>query len=121
MNESDPPVLGMASRYSMRPHRGALILTFGIVGLFGGLLSLGCCQGLLVLEVFGILAILFAREDLRQMRAGRMDTSGDGPTRAGLILAIIGLVFAALSIAILLLMLIFVGISAAIPAVSGSF
>ena len=95
----EPPVLGMASRFSMRPHRAGLILAFGILGLLGGLLSFACCQGLLVFEVFGVLAVIFAREDLKDMAIGRMDPTGMGTTRAGKILAIIGFVFAGLALA----------------------
>lgn len=60
----------------MKPHRGALILTFSILSWFI------CC-------IFGILAWVFANEDLKQMSAGQMDPAGEGMTRAGKIVAIV--------------------------------
>lgn len=63
---------------NMKPHRGALILTFSILSWFI------CC-------IFGILAWVFANEDLKQMAAGGMDPAGEGLTRAGKIVAIVHL------------------------------
>ncbi len=62
------------------PHRGGTILTLGILGL----VLCGAC---------GIAAWVMAAEDLKQMRAGRMDRSGEGLTRAGMVLGIISVVF----------------------------
>jgi hypothetical protein len=64
----------------MKPHRGTMILVFGI-------LSLICCP-----IIFGVLAIFMGQADLKEMDAGRMDPSGRGTTKAGVILGIIGLV-----------------------------
>lgn len=63
----------------MKPHRGGLILTFGILGLV-------CCG------VFGIVAWVMGNGDLREMAAGRMDPAGQGMTQAGKICGIIGVV-----------------------------
>ena len=63
----------------LAPHRGPMILVFGILGIFV------CC-------IFNILACIFGYQDLGEMRAGRMDRSGEGLTRGGMILGIIGLV-----------------------------
>lgn len=63
----------------MKPHRGGLILTFGILGLV-------CCG------VFGIVAWVMGNGDLKEMAAGRMDPAGQGMTQAGKICGIIGVV-----------------------------
>jgi hypothetical protein len=66
-------------RRDMAPHRGAMVLTLGI-------LSLVIC-GLL-----GPFAWIMGRNDLEKMDAGRMDPSGEGLTKAGKICGIIGTV-----------------------------
>jgi len=76
--------------YPQKPHRGVMILVFGILGLV-------CCF------IFGIIAWVMGNGDLREMDAGRMDPSGRGLTQAGKIcgivsvgLALLGLVYAIL-------------------------
>jgi hypothetical protein len=54
----------------MRPHRGAVILVYGILGL-------------VVCQLFGIAAWAMGNDDLREMAAGRMDSSGRDLTKAG--------------------------------------
>jgi len=73
----------------MKPHRGTMILVFGIVGLFeiGSL----CC---LPLVIFAILAWVMGNNDLREMRAGQMDPAGMSTTSAGRICGIIGVILA---------------------------
>ena len=61
----------------MQPHRGVLILVFGILGLV-------MCQ------IFSIVAWVMGRSDLAEMDAGRMDPEGRSLTKAGQILGIIG-------------------------------
>lgn len=56
-----------------------MILTFGIICWFIS------CIGL----AFSIAAWVMGRHDLREMRAGRMDPSGQGLTQAGMILGIV--------------------------------
>lgn len=68
-----------------RPHRGGLILTFGIVGIL-------CCMP------FGIAAWVMAASDLSEIRAGRMDPSGESITRVGMILGIVSVGFAILGL-----------------------
>ncbi len=77
----------------MRPHRGVLILVFGILGLV-------CCV------IFGIIAWVMGSADLREMDAGRMDPSGRGLTQAGKICGIVnvGLTIVGIVISILLMM-----------------
>ncbi len=59
-----------------KPHRGVLILVFGI-------LSWVVCQ------IFGILAWVWGNTDLKEMDAGRMDPSGRGLTQAGRIIGMV--------------------------------
>lgn len=59
------------------PHRGAAILTLGILGI---------C----VIFVCGIIAWVLGRADLKAMAEGRMDPRGEGLTRAGVICGIVG-------------------------------
>ena len=76
----------------MRPHRGALILVFGILGF-------GVCP------FFGIAAWVMGNTDLEEMTAGRMDSSGRDITNAG---RICGMVSAGLLLIQLLIIIMFV-------------
>lgn len=70
---------------SLKPHRGGLILAFGILGWT-------------VCLIFGILAAVMGNEDLKEMEAGRMDPSGHGMTQAGKIIGLIQCVLAGIGI-----------------------
>ena len=70
---------------AVRPHRGAMILVFGIVGIV-------LCQ------VFGIVAWVMGNADLAAMERGEMDRSGEGMTNAGKILGIISVVLLVLGV-----------------------
>ena len=83
----------------LKPHRGGMILAFGILGLV-------CCI------IFAILAWVMGGADLKEMAAGRMDRAGEGMTKAGWILGIIGVCLGILG-------LIGVLIAVAIPALLG--
>ncbi len=63
----------------LAPHRGTMILVFGILGL------VVCC-------FFGIVAWSMGSNDLREMDAGRMDPSGRSNTNAGRILGIVSVI-----------------------------
>jgi hypothetical protein len=63
----------------LRPHRGTLILVFGILGL-------------VMCAIFGIVAWVMANTDLEAMDRGEMDTAGRDQTQTGKILGIIGTV-----------------------------
>jgi len=65
------------SRSYVVPHRGALILILGILGW------------VFTCPIFSVMAWMMGSSDLREMRAGRMDSSGMGLTQAGHILGII--------------------------------
>ena len=66
-------------RRDYEPHRGAMILVFGILGFFTCPLSL----------IFGPLAWGMGSGDLRKSREGRMDPQGEGLTKAGMICGIV--------------------------------
>jgi hypothetical protein len=76
-----------------RQHRGAVVLTLGILGLFFSFCGLLSVVGLIV----SIIAIVLGASDLAAMNRGEMDPSGRGRTKAGLICAIIALVLTGLS------------------------
>lgn len=72
-----PPTQTLAGQGAMRPHRGGIILALGILGI-------------VICQICGIIAWVMANTDLAEMRAGRMDPSGEGTTNAGKICGIIG-------------------------------
>lgn len=63
---------------AVRPHRGVLVLVFGILGIVS-------CFPL------GIAAWVMGNADLAAMQRGEMDRSGEGMTRAGKVCGIVGL------------------------------
>ena len=79
-----------------------MLLVFGILGIL-------CCV------IFGILAWVMGSGDLKAMAEGTMDSSGEGLTKAGKILGMIGCAFAILSI----LWVVFFGGLAAFGAMRG--
>ena len=74
----------------MQPHRGVLILVFGILGF-------------ILCPILSIVAWVMGRTDLVEMDAGRMDPEGRSLTKAGQILGIIGTALLALGAAITML------------------
>lgn len=82
----------------MQPHRGTMILVFGILGL-------------VICFPFGIVAWVMGNTDLKAMGAGVMDPEGRGVTQAGkiigmiaTILNIIGFIFGFLLFAVALIL-----------------
>jgi predicted Zn finger-like uncharacterized protein len=71
-------------RRDTEPHRAGFVLAMGIVSLslllFCGLLS----------PIFGLIAWICGRADLRKMQQGAMDPEGEDSTQAGWICGIIG-------------------------------
>jgi phage FluMu protein Com len=59
------------------PHRGGLILVLGLIGF-----AISC-------PIFSLMAWVMGSHDLHEMRAGRMDRSGEGLTQAGQVLGMI--------------------------------
>ena len=98
-----PGVPGMPSAplAGMKPHRGTMILVFGILGL----LDFGC----LPMVVFGILAWVMGNGDLREMKSGQMDPAGMGTTSAGRICGIIGVILAIIIVVLNIVFLMAIG------------
>jgi hypothetical protein len=67
---------GQPARYFI-PHRGGLILVLGLLGFV-----VGC-------PIFSLMAWVMGSGDLREIRSGRMDPSGEQLTRAGQILGMV--------------------------------
>ena len=82
-----------------------MVLTFGIIGLVGSFL---CAQ--IPLSFFAIAAWIMGQNDLREIKAGRMDPEGEGQTRAGWILGIIGSILLVLTIAGCMLWFLMIGL-----------
>ena len=73
-----PLAAGPATRHRFQvPHRGGMILAFGILGW------------VFTCPVFAVMAWVMGTSDLREMRSGRMDSSGMGLTQAGHVLGMI--------------------------------
>jgi predicted Zn finger-like uncharacterized protein len=66
-------------RRDAEPHRGTLVLVLGILSVVTGL-------GL----ILGPIAWVMGSHDLKEIRAGRMDDSGEGQTNGGMICGIVG-------------------------------
>jgi hypothetical protein len=74
----------------MKPHRGTLILIFGILGL-------------VICGPLGIAAWVMGNSDLREMDAGTMDPSGRGTTQAGKICGMIATILMILAVVMFVL------------------
>jgi hypothetical protein len=74
-NPYSAPPPGAGGPYYPRqgePHRGTMILVFGILGL-------------VLCPIFGVAAWIMGRADIAKMDAGQMDPEGRGNTQAGII------------------------------------
>jgi predicted Zn finger-like uncharacterized protein len=78
-------------RRGMVPHRGSAILTIGILSFF------------VFPFVLGPLAWIMGNSDLADMRAGRMDPEGEGPTNAGRTCGMIATILGVIAIVVFLL------------------
>src|SRR5437773_6137619 len=76
----DKPRRKRVRRSDLLPHRGTMILVLGIFSLVFGLIGI----------VLGPMAWVMGNNDLREIRAGRMDPEGESTTNAGRICGIIG-------------------------------
>lgn len=83
--DDDPYEYRERHRRDLAPHRGAMILTFGLLGILG-------------LFIFSPIAWIMGNADMAEIRAGRMDPEGEGLTQAGRICGIIGTGFLALTV-----------------------
>jgi hypothetical protein len=79
---------------SLRPHRGVLILVFGILGL-------------VLCFPFGIAAWIMGNGDLTEIRAGRLDPAGEGLTQAGRICGIVATILAVIYVVVFFLFVAF--------------
>ena len=86
----------------MQPHRGTMILVFGILGL-------------VVCMPLGIVAWVMGNTDLKAMDAGTMDPEGRGITQAGKIIGMIATILAIVAF-VLWFLLIFLAIALPIAA-----
>ena len=75
----------------MKPHRGAVILAFGILGL-------------VVCQLFGVAAWVMGNNDLREMDRGYMDPAGRDLTKTGRILGMVSTALLLTSLTILCLL-----------------
>ncbi len=98
------PVQAYPAGQPVRPHRGAMVLVFGILGLV-------CCF------ILGIVAWVMGSGDLREMDAGRMDPSGRGLTQAGKICGIISVVLWLVSLVFWMLWILVLGAGSAVRSV----
>ncbi len=81
-----PPPTQPGPIQNVRPHRGVMILVFGILGI-------------VICVIFGIVAWVMGNGDLRAMSEGRMDPTGQGLTKAGKICGIISVVLSIVVVA----------------------
>jgi hypothetical protein len=79
-----------SERRHLAPHRGAAVLVLGILGL-------------VICFICGIIAWAMGSGDLRAMREGRMDPSGESLTNAGRICGMIATILNCIVIVILII------------------
>jgi predicted Zn finger-like uncharacterized protein len=77
-DDDRPRRRGMGSGRYLQPHRGTTVLVLGILSLF--------MFGI----ILGPIAWIMGNNDMREIRAGRMDPAGEGNTNAGRICGMIG-------------------------------
>jgi len=100
-DEDDDRPWENGARRDCEPHRGSLIMTFGILSV---VLGVTCYLAIIGLPL-GIAAWVMGQRDLRKMRAGVMDPFGRGSTQSGCICGIIGTVLNTLGLLWLIWML----------------
>jgi predicted Zn finger-like uncharacterized protein len=85
--DEDYPRPRRRPRRDSEPHRGGMVLTFGLISAA----TLFVCWPLAPIALcFGIAAWWMGSGDLRKIRAGTMDPDGEGTTQAGWICGIVG-------------------------------
>ena len=77
----------------MKPHRGVIILVYGILGF-------------VICPFFGVAAWFMGTDDLQEMARGRMDSTGRDLTKAGRICGMIASGYLALWLLIGILLLV---------------
>ena len=95
-----PTAAQPAAQGALKPHRGAVVLTLGILGIA-------------ICVICGIIAWVMGKNDLREIDAGTMDPAGRGLTNAGKICGMISVILACAGLAIWLLLVIIAAVAAA--------
>ena len=94
MSQIPPPLApppGVMAGQGMRPHRGVMILVFGILAW------VFCFP-------FGIVAWVMGNIDMRAMDEGVMDPTGRGLTQAGKIVGMINVILTIITIPLMLIL-----------------
>jgi len=99
-----PPVMPGGG---LRPHRGTMILVFGILGL-------------VLCVIFGIIAWVMGNGDLNAIARGEMDPAGEGLTKAGKICGMISVILNIVAIVVWILMVVVVVGGAAAAGAAGA-
>ncbi len=102
-----PPPTQPGPIQNLRPHRGVMILVFGIIGL-------------IFCVIFGIVAWVMGGGDLRAMAEGRMDPTGEGLTKAGRICGMISVALTIVGIVIWILVTVLLAGAGVAGAASGA-
>jgi hypothetical protein len=89
----------------LKPGRGGLILTFGIIGI-------------VFCVFFGIAAWVMGKKDVAEMDAGRMDPADRGLTQAGYIIGMVSCILGIIGIVVVIVMIV-AGVG--MGAMSGSY
>jgi heme/copper-type cytochrome/quinol oxidase subunit 4 len=95
----DMPQSGMQpqSQVVVKPHRGGAILALGIIGI-------------VLCFITAIIAWVMGSGDLKEMKEGKRDRSGEQLTKAGMICGIIGVCLAVLGILWWIIAVVIIGI-----------
>ncbi len=97
---SNVPDAGPGPQQPLKPHRGAVVLVLGILGI-------------VVCFILGIVAWVMGKNDLQEMDRGVMDPAGRGLTQAGKICGIVSVVIQLVGLLIWLVVAAVVGAGAA--------
>ena len=88
-----------APQMGVKPSRGGAVLTLGILGI-------------VICFILGIIAWVMGAGDLREMKEGKRDRSGEQLTKAGMICGIIGTVLGILGVLWWIIAVMIIGMSA---------
>jgi heme/copper-type cytochrome/quinol oxidase subunit 4 len=92
----------------MKPARGGTVLTLGILGI-------------VICFILGIIAWVMGSGDLKEMREGKRDPSGEQMTKAGMICGIIGTILGILGFLWWLIAVVIIGVPSFLGAMGGGF
>ena len=103
-----PPPTPPGPVQNLRPHRGVMILVLGILGIVTSCF------------ILGLVAWIMGNGDLRAMREGRMDPTGEGLTKAGKICGIISVILNIVVVAIYIVFFVILAAAVAGGAAGGA-